>query len=151
MYRVRFLLSRRVVLSLPPWILRASPTSCSALLILSLTVIDRTTITQPPLGACSWTLQDLPSYPTYLSFHAAGRTPGRLMQYCNSPLHQWQSSLSRDKIDPSSWGSRCYIPFAFAAAWDFADSITSNVSSPVRMYASLSRRIANSCYQTYTD
>ncbi|MCL4451429.1 MAG: hypothetical protein M1327_02230, partial [Candidatus Thermoplasmatota archaeon] len=69
-------------------ILRTSPTSCSALLILSLSVIDRTTTTQPPLWACSWTLQDLPSYPTYLSFHAAGRTPGRLMQYCNFPMHQ---------------------------------------------------------------
>ena len=41
---MRFLFSWRVVLSLPSQILLTSPTSCSALLTLSLSVIDRTTI-----------------------------------------------------------------------------------------------------------
>ena len=114
-------------------------------------VIDGATITQPSLGAYSWTLQDLPDYPTSLSSHAAGRTPGRLIQYCNCCMYQWQSSPSRDRIDPSIWSSRCCIPFAFAAAWYFADSITSHPSSLRRMYDPLSRCIANSCYQTCTD
>ena len=65
MHTVRRLSSVKVMLSFTSWVLYASPTPCVASLIISpFGLMDTATITQPPLGACSWTTQGLPIYHT---------------------------------------------------------------------------------------
>ena len=60
-HTVRPLPSVEVMLSFTSLVLWASPTPCDALRIFTpFGLMDAATITQPPLGACSWTSQDLP-------------------------------------------------------------------------------------------
>ena len=85
-------------------------------------------------GACSCTPRGLPIYHTQLSSHAADMTPGKQGSHacCRSPLYQPSSKPHGFGLPNSTW--RCCISFAFAAACDFADEITSHVPSLERMY-----------------